>query len=792
MLSDTILQSSLLVIPSFNGAHRLRRMLPTLAVPPEIVVVLDQASVDDTQAVCRDAGVEFVQLGHPHSLSRACNIGAGIARERGRDFLFVADDDIMCTTDVVRELLGALADDPKLGIVAPAQTRIAGKSGDNATAYRACWDLRTLTFERDLVPPDGSIERLESDYCELTFAGIRMGAIAEIGFLDDRYSFHLEDADFGFRLRGAGYGCAYLPRSHIEHRIGSGETEKPCRSDIERLEDDKRLFADKHLGRFLTDGGHSSQKAVTLSIIERTPPPALRHEVPIVEDGAGNGRLRQSGSSSSGSGDGSLVSSNRSKSDGHHVVAVTQQEPGFLTRLAIRNLRRVGFLLDSFTTTLEASGWKAAFSSATRHHGAQYLQRRGRHLRKSASKHLERVRRSIAARRPGATAQLRNGVLFIGYAEGALGLGQAFRANLKAAELAGIPFAIYPFRRNIETRLLGPFMADRYDRTNAYAINVIEVAADQLPEVYDNVDGSMLDRSYNILCTYWELPRAPDAWRDSLVHIDEIWAPNSFIADAFAPIFDGPILVMPPAMDRTDGDHPGREAFAMDEDRFYFMFSFDYYSSPFRKNPFGVLEAFQAAFPRQDEKVGLVIKSIGAAEHYPEMKQRIADAVEADPRIIVVDRNLDRSEMLGLIKASDVYVSLHRAEGFGLGMAEAMTFGRIVIGTDYSGSRDFLNSRTGFPVPYTLRPIRSHEYPWSDGQEWAEPDQKAAIQTMREIAASPSEGQRRGLAASQEIGKYSPEAVGPVMRKRIEKILSAMDGPDDGPARATGENRSPS
>jgi glycosyltransferase involved in cell wall biosynthesis len=128
--------------------------------------------------------------------------------------------------------------------------------------------------------------------------------------------------------------------------------------------------------------------------------------------------------------------------------------------------------------------------------------------------------------------------------------------------------------------------------------------------------------------------------------------------------------------------------------------------------------------------------------------------------------------VLGLIRSSDSYVSLHRAEGFGLGMAEAMTFGRIVIGTGYSGSTDFLTDETGYPVPYKLRPLEAHEYPWSRGQQWAEPDQDAAVEIMRQVVANPAEGKQLGERAREYVlRRYSAAVVGEAMRKRLDVLF---------------------
>lgn len=439
------------------------------------------------------------------------------------------------------------------------------------------------------------------------------------------------------------------------------------------------------------------------------------------------------------------------------------------TALTAAALRKFAFLLTFFADQLSLYGWRQAASAS-----AELV---WPHLRKRLGK-LGDLTRGGRERPPPA---LRNGVLFVGYAEGALGLGQAFRADLKAAEAAGLPFAIYPFRSGIQTRMTGPYMPQRYDTRHAYAINLIEVAADQLPEVIRIVPERTLKHSYNILRTYWELPQAPEAWRTHLQGIHEIWAPNNFVAEAFAHIFDGPITIVPPVVEDaalTEGLNDratDRARFGMEADRFYFLFTFDYYSSPFRKNPLGILQAFRAAFPVGDEKVGLILKSTGAPDHFPHIKAEIAQAMELDSRIKMLDQNMARLEILALIRASDAYLSLHRSEGFGLGMVEAMTLERTVVGTDYSGSTDFLNSSTGYPIPYTLRPVMPHEYPWSAGQSWAEPDLETASRVMREVAGHPEDlAERARHARAYVLNRYDAEAVGKAMAVRL-KTLQRID-----------------
>jgi hypothetical protein len=116
-------------------------------------------------------------------------------------------------------------------------------------------------------------------------------------------------------------------------------------------------------------------------------------------------------------------------------------------------------------------------------------------------------------------------VLFIGYGEAALGLGEVFRNMLTALDSAGMPFAIYPFSKDVETRRIGPFQESRYDRCGMYDINVALLATDQLPYYLSELQKQFTGGRYNILETYWELGEAPLAWRPLLEHIDELWVP---------------------------------------------------------------------------------------------------------------------------------------------------------------------------------------------------------------------------------------------------------------------------
>jgi glycosyltransferase involved in cell wall biosynthesis len=365
----------------------------------------------------------------------------------------------------------------------------------------------------------------------------------------------------------------------------------------------------------------------------------------------------------------------------------------------------------------------------------------------------------------------RDSVLFVGYAEAALGLGESFRNMLTALDSARMPFAIYPFNKDAEDRRIGPFLDTRYDRTGVYDINVAYMQVNKLPYYYSELQRQLTGARYNILRTYWELAEAPLAWGALLEPIDELWVPNSFVADAFRPIFDRTITVVPVCINVARKQSYRREHFGLDDGRFYFLFSFDYYSGSARKNPLGVVQAFQYAFPDPEAKVSLVIKSTGPKELDATASQQLQNLPTLDKRITILDQSLGRDEMLSLIDDCDCYISLHRSEGFGLGMAEALALGKPVIATDYSGNRDFLTTDTGFLVPFSLRKLMPGEYPMSEGQSWAEPDLRIAIHHMRTVFANREEGLRRSSRGKKFIeDQYSGETTARIIKDRLDEI----------------------
>src|SRR5471032_538848 len=169
---------------------------------------------------------------------------------------------------------------------------------------------------------------------------------------------------------------------------------------------------------------------------------------------------------------------------------------------------------------------------------------------------------------------------------------------------------------------------------------------------------------------------------------------------------------------RPAGD--GRRKFGLPADKFLFLFLYDLNSYSERKNPAAVLEAYRRS-GLAGQGAGLVIKVHNVAGNEADF-ERLRTAAAALPGTILLTQTLTRREIYELEAACDCFVSLHRAEGFGLAVAECMYLGKPVVSTDWSATAEYLNESNGCPVRYELAALRESHGPYQAGQKWAEPD----------------------------------------------------------------------
>ena len=338
------------------------------------------------------------------------------------------------------------------------------------------------------------------------------------------------------------------------------------------------------------------------------------------------------------------------------------------------------------------------------------------------------------------------------------GLGEAARQLGDALESAGVAVA------RIDASGGAP--------AAPHPLNLLCLNPDQLPGFAERAGERFFAGRPTAGLWWWEAPDFPLGLSWAFDYVDEVWVASRFIAEALRPRAPVPVHTValpfsplaPAAKSRSDLGLP---------EGFTFLFVFDYLSTA-RKNPIGAIESFERAFDGAAD-AHLVLKAHNPHRH-PEAAARVREAAARNPRVRLIERSLPEADKNALIAACDCYLSLHRSEGIGLTIAEAMYFARPVIATGWSGNLELMNGTNSYAVDYSLRPVGEHAWPYRPSGEWAEPSLDHAAELMRHVLASPDEAAERGRRAAEQIRQErSPEVAGRSLLTRIEG-LSGGDG----------------
>jgi glycosyltransferase involved in cell wall biosynthesis len=308
-----------------------------------------------------------------------------------------------------------------------------------------------------------------------------------------------------------------------------------------------------------------------------------------------------------------------------------------------------------------------------------------------------------------------------------------------------------------------------FDGLERFPVSIINVGLDiPVAEAYRLAGLHRRKGVYRVAVWLWELEQLPPGWHDRGRGADEIWAPTNFIAGAVLPLGKPVTTILTPVR-RPAFDPLPKAHFGLDPHRFAFLFAFDMNSRLPRKNPLALIRAFRTAF-KPSEPVDLVIKVSPQEQFYPEWWRELRTAA-ADAGVKLIDRSLPRGEFFALMNACDAYVSLHRSEGVGLTMAEAMLLGKPTIATGYSGNLDFMTPDNSYLVDYERVTIAEDVPPYPKGLVWAEPSVEHAAGLMRRVVDRPVEARAvaaRGRADAARL--FAPEAAGRRMAARLEEI----------------------
>ncbi|MGH2915578.1 MAG: glycosyltransferase [Solirubrobacteraceae bacterium] len=365
----------------------------------------------------------------------------------------------------------------------------------------------------------------------------------------------------------------------------------------------------------------------------------------------------------------------------------------------------------------------------------------------------------------------------IGYLGETLGLAEAARLYITALSAARVPVSTTSITPDLpiedSQRDLVRYGSKEWTdlpATVPAAFNLACLNGDHLGQLIRDRGEEVLEGRSTIGQWGWETDVLPPSWAESYDHVREVWVYSTFMAQNLGRLLPMPVVVVPPAIVTPDASAAQLD-FARD-DRFTFISMLDFFSTLERKNPLGLIDAFMRAF-LPNEGPRLLIKTINA--HFrPESSEELRFRARGRPDIEFVDVYLEPEQRAALMRRADCYVSLHRSEGFGLPLAEAMAAGTPVIATGYSGNLDFMTRFNSYLVNWTPTHVGpdSGVYP-ADGR-WAEPDLEHGAAQMRRVYERREEAHERAQRAMSDIRRlYAPAVVGEIARDRLELLADA-------------------
>jgi hypothetical protein len=379
---------------------------------------------------------------------------------------------------------------------------------------------------------------------------------------------------------------------------------------------------------------------------------------------------------------------------------------------------------------------------------------------------------------PPVTAARPIGVNLAGYLDATVGVGEAARHVRAALQAAGV--AVQPLVLTSRATVREPTAAPAGDQP-LHPVTLVCANPDGMAGARDELGAVAFEGRHVVGMWWWEVAAVPQRWLRAFDLVDEVWVGSRHVADLLSAVAPVPVVRVPLPVPEPPVADAGRTQLGL-PDGYLFGFVFDYASVTARKNPLGLVEAFARAFPPAGGgDAALVLKTLGGERHEREHAEVLA-AAAAHPRVTVIDRHLPTPEKNALVRELDCYVSLHRAEGFGLTIAEAMALGTPVIATDYGGTRDLLTPFNSLLVDHRPVAIGPGHDPYPAHGEWAEPDLDHAAALMRAAHADPEAARARARRARADLlARHAPAVAGRAMADRLARVLTSPHGRDGRP-----------
>jgi len=346
----------------------------------------------------------------------------------------------------------------------------------------------------------------------------------------------------------------------------------------------------------------------------------------------------------------------------------------------------------------------------------------------------------------------RFGVNVFGYFKSPIGLGYMSRGLAAALEGGGVPVT----RSVLPHKVLDAdvFPDDFVPRCDPRFTHDLLVGVPHDREIRRHgVGAGEGDGRRQVAYLAWEQPTAPAHWEETFRDFDQVWALSDFAAASLGAALRRPVVAVPCALDLDALPPPvDKRRAGVREDRFSVLYVFDPESSVERKNPLAAVDAVAEAF-RGDDRVQLVVRlaHYRAARHRTVAERIATRAAERSVDLVLLTRPMERRRVLALISAADCYLSLHRAEGFGLTCAEAMAYGVPTVATGYSGNLTFMDGSCSLLVDYEEREVLVPDGPFRRGSRWAEPSVGHAAKLLRTLHGDRALGREIGERGRRRV-----------------------------------------
>ena len=360
-----------------------------------------------------------------------------------------------------------------------------------------------------------------------------------------------------------------------------------------------------------------------------------------------------------------------------------------------------------------------------------------------------------------------SGVNVLGLVTAEMGLGQSTRLVLDTLKETSYATSIKDFELVSNISRNNRKYSDQLVQDFKYNINIIHLNPPELMLAHFFLPSNLWKKRYNIGFWLWELEALPKDWIKSIKYVDEIWTPSEFISKTIRKYTQKPVYTMRYPIHPVIKGELNRGDFGLPADRFLFITLFDFNSTLERKNPKATIDAYRKLESIQ-ENVGLVIK----INHVNEDVLKQLERLTADLKYVyVVAKTLSDVDTHSLIHLCDALISLHRAEGFGLTMAEAMYLGIPAIATNWSANTEFMNQENSCLVDFSMIEIEQNHTFYESGNKWANANVDHALSYMLRLTQDKDYYQEIARSGEKYIKEtHNLTISSKIMSNRIQEI----------------------